>query len=288
LAKLNAFSLHRTRKLIFETHELRPPLDKFIEKIFYYKDFIPEHHCERVVPTGSIFLVFELEGKTSYLFDNTSLKRTRPYTEAWVSGMHKHYFSVSSHRHSEMLLIQFKSFGGYPFLHTPIDKLNNKNVPADDFFGKEILKLREQLIEKRTFSEKFALIESWLNQRFDINKIPDAELISVVSQFMTSPVTHHKKIICSYSKTQKNLISEFKKFCGLTPKTLHRVYRFNEVLEQIKNKELINWAQIAYHLGYSDQSHFIKEFKEFSGFNPKEFISLDYNKEEPNFFPLHE
>jgi len=42
---------------------LKTPLDKFIEKIFYYKDFMPDHCVERVVPTGHIFLAFELEGK---------------------------------------------------------------------------------------------------------------------------------------------------------------------------------------------------------------------------------
>ena len=33
---------------------------------------------------------------------------------------------------------------------------------------------------------------------------------------------------------------------------------------------------MAYSLGYFDQMHFIKEFKEFSGFNPQEFIKADY------------
>jgi uncharacterized protein DUF6597/helix-turn-helix protein len=273
--------------LLFEIHKLPPHLAKFIDKVFYYKDFIPEHRVERVIPTGSIFLAFELEGKAGHLCDNSSLKPVRTYTEAWVSGMHKNYFSISPHRQSEMLVIKFKSFGGYPFIHFPIEKLNNKNVPAAEIFGKEILKLRELLIEKQKFSEKFIMIESWLNEKFDVSKVPDSELISVVSQFITKPVTDHQTIICSYSKTQKNLINQFKKFCGLTPKVLHRIYRFNKVLEQIKNKEIISWPQVTYHLGYSDQSHFIKEFKEFSGFNPKEFVSSEYNnKEEPNFFPL--
>jgi AraC-like DNA-binding protein len=272
--------------LIFETHKLSPPLDKFIEKVFYYKDIVPEHHFERVVPTANIFLAFELGGTPGNVCDNITLKPIRSFTKAWVSGMHKNYFSITPHKQSEMLLILFKSFGAFPFFHFPIDKLNNKVFPADEFFGKEILELREQLIKKQTFSEKFTLIESWLNRRFDILKVPDSELISVVSQFITSPITDHNKIISSYSKTQKNLIDQFKKFCGLTPKVLHRIYRFNEVLEQIKDKEIISWAPIAYNLGYSDQSHFIKEFKEFSGFNPQEYISAEHNKKDANFFPL--
>ena len=90
----------------------------------------------------------------------------------------------------------------------------------------------------------------------------------------------------SYPKTQKHLIAQFKKHFGLTPKVFHRIFRFNKILLQIQNKNLLNWSDIAYEFGYSDQSHFIKEFKEFSGFNPQEFIKAEYHKEEPNFFPL--
>ena len=43
------------------------------------------------------------------------------------------------------------------------------------------------------------------------------------------------------------------------------------ILLKIKNQEKIEWPQIAYEFGYADQSHFIKEFKAFSGFNPQEF-----------------
>jgi len=74
---------------------------------------------------------------------------------------------------------------------------------------------------------------------------------------------------------------------GLTPKVFHRIFRFNEILKQLQGKQHLVWAQIAYEFGYSDQSHFIKEFKEFSGFNPQEFINSEYHRdEETNFFPL--
>ncbi len=33
--------------MIFETHTLTSPLDKYIEAIFYFKDFMLEHSIER-------------------------------------------------------------------------------------------------------------------------------------------------------------------------------------------------------------------------------------------------
>ncbi len=109
---------------------------------------------------------------------------------------------------------------------------------------------------------------------------------TILQQFKTQPLSNHQTIVKNYPRTQKHLIEQFKKFCGLTPKVLHRIFRFNDILQQIQNKQNISWSQVAYLSGYSDQSHFIKEFKEFSGFNPNEFIDRAFNEGEPNFFPL--
>ncbi|MCW5517473.1 AraC family transcriptional regulator [Muriicola sp. Z0-33] len=185
-----------------------------------------------------------------------------------------------------MLVIQFRASGAYPFLHTPMHELNNKVVPAQELFGNEILELRSAILSEHTASGKFNLVAHWLLNLFDAKKIAPKELIDVHLHIKTTPVAESSQIIASYPNSQKHLIQQFKNYFGLTPKLLHRIYRFNEILKQIQNKQQIKWSQIAYEFGYSDQSHFIKEFKEFSGFNPSEFIDLEFHKDETNFFPL--
>lgn len=48
--------------MIFNTHTLNLKLAPYIESIFHFKGFIPDHSIERVVPTGYIFLIFEFDG----------------------------------------------------------------------------------------------------------------------------------------------------------------------------------------------------------------------------------
>lgn len=110
--------------------------------------------------------------------------------------------------------------------------------------------------------------------------------MNIVNELSSNSSYDHKLIVNRYPKTQKNLIDQFKRYCGYTPKVYHRICRFNEILKNINNKEAIHWSQIAYECAYADQSHLIKEFREFSGFSPEEFIKLGFNKDEPNFFPL--
>ena len=272
--------------MVFETASLNQPLNSYIESMFHYKGFMPDHSIERVVPTGHLFILFELDDIPRQTFDNESLKPLATFTKAWISGMHKNHLSISAHQDSEMFVIQFKPFGSYPFLQLPIEQLNNQVLPAEEVFGAEILKLREQLFAKTESAGKFLIAEEWLKGKFDDTKTPGSALLSVFSELINHPISAHQKIIENYPNTQKHLINQFKKYAGLTPKVFHRILRFNELLQQIRDQEKISWGQIADQCGYTDQSHFIKEFKQFSGFNPQEFIKRSFNKDEPNFFPL--
>lgn len=272
--------------MIFEFHRLTSPFDQFIESIFYFKDFQPEHTIERVVPTGHLFIIFELDGINRNTFDNDTLKPKDTFSKVWISGVHKNYLSISAHKDSEMFVIQFKPHGAFPFLHAPIHELNDKVLPAQEVLGGSILELREKIIKCVSAEEKFEAAEIWLNGRFDAVLQANKDLMNIVNELSTNSSYDHKLIINRYPKTQKNLIDQFKKYCGYTPKVFHRISRFNEILTKINDKEIINWSQIAYECAYADQSHFIKEFREFSGFRPEEFVKLGYNKDEPNFFPL--
>ncbi|MFK7747775.1 MAG: DUF6597 domain-containing transcriptional factor, partial [Kordia sp.] len=241
--------------MIFENHILENPLADFIESIFYFKGFTPDHSIERVVPTGHVFIIFELDGFERNTFNNENLQPNGSYKNVWISGMHKNHLTISAHQDSEMFVIQFKTNGAYPFLQIPIHELNNKVLNGHEFFGNDILELRAKILNETAIANKFKSAENWLLDKFDAQKIASTTLSNVLSQLQEKPVTETNTIISSYPNSQKHLIHQFKKYFGLTPKVFHRIFRFNEILKQIHNKQDLKWAQIAYEFGYADQSH---------------------------------
>lgn len=262
------------------------PLDKHIEKVLHFKDFVPQHSIERVIPTGHIFLIFELDGFVRYTYHAETLEPDKSFTKVWISGMHKNFLSISAHERSEMLVVQFKSSGALPFLYFPVEQLNDQVLPAEQLFGEEIITLREKMLSMNDAGQKFAAIEQWLVSRFDKQREAPQDLLDFIQVLQTKPVSLLHELVEQYPHTQKQLILHFKKYVGLTPKYYQRILRFNEILQIIYQKKEIAWAEIAYQCGYSDQSHFIKEFTHFSGFNPMEFIRREFNQEDTNFFPL--
>ena len=156
--------------MIFETHLIAHPISEYIESLFYFKGFQPDHSIERVVPTGHLFIIFELDGFTRNTFDNKTLKPNGTFRHVWVSGMHKNFLSISAHQDSEMLVVQFKTSGARPFFKKSISEFNNKVLDGTDIFGTEILELRQQIIKESKVVDKFKHVEAWLTNEFDPSK----------------------------------------------------------------------------------------------------------------------
>jgi AraC-like DNA-binding protein len=272
--------------MIFEQFQLPANLEKHIESILYFKDLILDHSIERIVPTGHVFVIFEMDNIPRNTFENETLKPLKTFSKVWVSGTHRNFISISAHQNSEMLAIQFRPAGAYPFLHCPLQELNDKVVSAKDIFGKEVLELRENIVVAENPKAKFNLVSNWLENRFDTKKEAPEYLLAFIERLQKEPVSNLNRIIKSYPATQKQLIEHFKKYVGLTPKYYHRILRFNEILKIINKNEKLSWSEIAFSCDYSDQSHFIKEFFLFSGFNPQEYLKMEFTKERINFFPL--
>ncbi|MBL8183270.1 MAG: helix-turn-helix transcriptional regulator, partial [Blastocatellia bacterium] len=69
-----------------------------------------------------------------------------------------------------------------------------------------------------------------------------------------------------------------RKQVGVTPKSCLRIMRFQQTVATIDAASNPDWSEIALAAGFYDQSHFIRDFKHFSGFTPD-----DYKRRHKNF-----
>ena len=71
--------------------------------------------------------------------------------------------------------------------------------------------------------------------------------------------------------TERTLERRFKQCIGIPAKLFSRICRFQESLNQLRKNNYQKLSDIAYENGYSDQSHFIRTFKEFAGVSPFDY-----------------
>ena len=85
-----------------------------------------------------------------------------------------------------------------------------------------------------------------------------------------------------------HLASQFKAHVGATPKRLARIYRFTRLILSVDALAPVDWSQFAHAAGYFDQAHFSREFKEFTGHTPTQYLALRRRfPPDPGFPPDH-
>jgi AraC-like DNA-binding protein len=58
---------------------------------------------------------------------------------------------------------------------------------------------------------------------------------------------------------------------GVSPKFYSRIKRFGALSNKVAHSEKIDWQDVVNENGFHDQSHLIKEFKEFNKMNPSDY-----------------
>ena len=59
----------------------------------------------------------------------------------------------------------------------------------------------------------------------------------------------------------------------MPPKLIGRVLRFERVTERLAREGVARWTDVALDCGYYDQSHFNRDFREFAGITPSEYMA---------------
>jgi AraC-like DNA-binding protein len=261
--------------MIYETYLPFYPLNQFIESFVYYKDYNPTHSVDRFLPDGNINVVVDLTDYPKFIYDNNTLKEIQACRNIWFSGMRNRFITIPSGRDSEMFIINFHKGKAYPFVEMPMHELTDYVVDGELVMSGEILNMREALLGQPSIAEKFQCAEHYLFKAFKSKLTINPFINYSVNMILRSPqqlsINHLAEKV---GFSQKHFIKIFKAHVGVTPKAFLKITRFQKAIQQIETQTLTNWTNVALESGYYDQAHFINDFKEFSGFTPRQFLSL--------------
>ena len=133
--------------------------------------------------------------------------------------------------------------------------------------------MRERLCEARNSAERFELLEIAFMSRLHDGARQHYAVSAALEIFGNSQaVPSVQEIARHLGLSQRRFIEVFKAEVGLTPKLFTRIGRFQRARKLIHDHASPDWAGIALELGYFDQSHFIREFQEFAGLTPTDYL----------------
>ena len=244
-----------------------------MESDIYDKDVM-----ERVIPAENIQLMFHYKNPFVVIHSNDSLiKQPRSI----ISGLSDNYSDVSTAGETGVVFISFHPTGACHFFNFPLSEIENLSVDLSDIFDAEIRQIEELLYLKDTIKEKVTVIENFLISRYSPIPSNDSLLIQkgvVIVKNSKGQTTVKYLSDCLYT-SPKTLERKFAKYLGKTTKQLIKLIRFQEVLHDFSCVNERSLTEHAYRNGYFDQSHFIHDFKSYTGYTPKEFSAKypDFN-----------
>lgn len=155
------------------------------------------------------------------------------------------------------------------FLYISAGELINKGFCLQDVMP-DSGALVEQIINCDKFTQQVATV----NQFFKVTKPRKATQLT--QQLVAKIHQHHGNIqvqdLEKYSGyTRKTVQRKFKNDLGLSPKSFSRTIRCQSAVYGINHTDNLMFSDMATDLGFSDQSHFLREFKKLVSTTP-----LDY------------
>lgn len=229
---------------------------------------------QRIIPDGCIEMAFILgDDIKRYTAEDEFIIQPR----AMILGQTIEPFYVQPMGYVNTFAVSFYPYGFSNFISEPIKDLVNKETPLGHLFGEVAAKeLEEKIIKAADTKERIGYIEKFLFDRLNDKIIIDNIVKTTVDiLLLTKGSTQINEILKQDLSKRRQLERKFLKQVGVSPKQLGKVIRFQSVLKLLINEKIDNLTNIAYKSGYYDQSHFIKDFKEFTGISPKDFLGHD-------------
>ncbi len=126
--------------------------------------------------------------------------------------------------------------------------------------------LQEKICLASTVKQRIQLVENYLSPFLSYNN--HESLKPLLVELENNQSLHTIKKYVGIRRLQQR----FKNEIGISPKLFLRTVRINAVINEMKLKPKQSLTQVALNYNYFDQAHFIKDFKHFTGINPKLFL----------------
>jgi AraC-like DNA-binding protein len=235
----------------------------------------------RILPDTSLVMALRYKGITQRIEDPAGA-RGAAVTEGEtlapaavgpgvLTGLRRSHRVMRYSRDTGNILVLFKEGGLVAFTRTPAHELFDVTIPAENFFAKSAMRdLLEAVAEAGNNECRIRTIEAFLTQQLKGGE-PDRLVNEAVRLIKESKgLIKIKDLAHALYISQDPLEKRFRAKVGSTPKQYASIIRLRNIIDTWSPSSSLTAA--SYEAGYFDQSHFIKDFRTFTGESPKDFF----------------
>ena len=165
--------------------------------------------------------------------------------------------------------------GLYHFFNLSMHEITNRMVSFEELFGPQGARLQHRVGDAEDPQEKIVLLQTALTHLLQKNEKEYALLDHTLDMLaQTHGMMRVQELAAQTGYTKRYLDRLFKEHVGVSPKSLASILRFQALYEVWMQQKSPTFFRNHWPAYYYDQSHFIKEFKRFTGFTPQQYTAI--------------
>lgn len=234
--------------------------------------YVERYWCVRWdLPEGEVF--------TQETLSHPAINLVFEAHRAAIHGVNTRRFSIDLRARGQAVGVKFRPGGFAAFWPGSIHKLCDRAVPYAELAGATAAggaAFARELLACDDAAAKARLDAQLLLHLLPAEPRRDEEIaaaVRIVQLALTREITTVAALARRGRLSVRALQRLFRRYVGVGPKWVLRRLRLHQAAERVALGQVSNWADFAVELGYADQAHFSREFREYVGRAPAEYAA---------------
>jgi AraC-like DNA-binding protein len=249
------------------------PLRPFVERYVGYRQEGCDAGTHRGLPSRHLTLIFSL-GPPVDVAGMPDPSQPAASFDALAAGLHASHATIVHDGTQYGIHLDLTPLGARAWLGLPAGELAFSVVALDTLLGRRGTLLGEQLRAAATWRERFATLDGALVGITDRVREPSPEVGWAWTRVKESGgIIDVGTLASEVGWSRRHLGERFRREVGLSPKVAARVVRFEKSRRLLEETPRPGLASIAATCGFYDQAHLTREWHQFAGCTPTEWMA---------------
>ncbi len=252
-----------------------PQLQSDVKYFWSLEEDLTSYNRDSIVPDSYVELIVNC-GAPLYLQTDDGARVDLP--RVFLNGLQRKPLRIQTTGLCQFVAMKMYPWAANPLINVQAHQTADALLPLDSTwqeFGKTIA----ATVQHSGYEEAMNKLQQYI---CDMGNRPPHDMHAIRTAtnqlYAASGQVRMDELAAQTALSASQFERRFKYLTGVTPKLMARLIRFQTICYMMYLNPLRRATELAQDFGYTDQAHFIHDFKTFATLTPGEFVSSNWDR----------